>query len=392
MKFSSIFLLLSILIFLVSCQKENSSISFTDEEYNVVSKNLSIPIELYDYTPKVTGHMNLVIPELEKKLERRESHDYKATLGRVIFYDKRLSKNNEISCASCHIHSRAFTDGEKTSPGFEGIRGHRNTLALATTVGFETAYGGGEFFEFGPGIPFGWTETTATMDEQSRLAITSEIEMGMSIKELLDKLGDDPTYKILFQKAHGYDQIDEHGILSGLRSFINSISTVNTKFDTGLAMVEGNTSQDFPNFSESENRGKGLFNVHCGSCHGMDHTFFTSPASNNGLEKIYKDKGKGGITGSIYDMGMFKVPFLRNIMLTAPYMHDGRFATIDEVIDHYSHGIVDHENLGFQLRDRNGGPTRFNFTASEKSALIDYLLTLTDESVITDTKFSDPFK
>ena len=113
--------------------------------------------------------------------------------------------------------------------------------------------------------------------------------------------------------------------------------------------------------------------------------------ANNGLDLVYTDNGRGEQTLSPADNGVFKIPFLRNISLTAPYMHDGRFATLEEVIDHYSQGIQAHPNLDHRLRSPNGAPVRFNFSSADKAALVAFLETLTDQEFITDHRFSDPF-
>ena len=134
-----------------------------------------------------------------------------------------------------------------------------------------------------------------------------------------------------------------------------------------------------------------MFNSRCSSCHGRSHTGVVVAASNNGLEVDYADQGKGKVTGRIEDMGVFKVPFLRNVALTAPYMHDGRFETLEEVIDHYSENIAPHQNLGEQLK-HIWGPKVFNFEDHEKDALIAYLHTLTDDSMSTEKKYQNPFK
>ncbi|HEX2751346.1 MAG TPA: hypothetical protein VHM91_25275, partial [Verrucomicrobiales bacterium] len=164
-----------------------------------------------------------------------------------------------------------------------------------------------------------------------------------------------------------------------------------TKFDAGAA-------SNFTNFTAQENQGRQIFNGagNCNACHGTDN-FVPGPAiNNNGLENPYVDKGVGALTGRPQDEGLFKVPSLRNIGLTAPYMHDGRFATLEEVVEFYNSGVVNHPNLSPPLRNppgspNAGAPRRLNLTAGQKAALVAFLRTLTDTSVPTDVKFSDPF-
>ena len=161
---------------------------------------------------------------------------------------------------------------------------------------------------------------------------------------------------------------------------------------------------NFSNFTTQENLGRQIFFgqtpfnfVTCAACHGSDNFVPGPNINNNGLENPYVDKGVGALTGRPQDEGLFKVPSLRNIELTAPYMHDGRFATLEEVVEFYNSGIVNHPNLSPPLRTPTGpgqppgGPLRLNLTTAQKAALVAFLKTLTDTSVITDPKFSDPF-
>jgi cytochrome c peroxidase len=150
----------------------------------------------------------------------------------------------------------------------------------------------------------------------------------------------------------------------------------------------------FAGFTASERLGRQLFfgRANCAVCHGTDNFVPTTTINNNGLENPYVDKGVGALTGRARDEGLFKVPSLRNIALTAPYMHDGRFATLRQVVDFYDSGVVNHPNLSPPLRaGPNGGPRRLNLTEAEKTGLVDFLLTLTDFTLATDPKFADPF-
>ncbi|MEM9528081.1 MAG: c-type cytochrome, partial [Bacteroidota bacterium] len=149
---------------------------------------------------------------------------------------------------------------------------------------------------------------------------------------------------------------------------------------------------DRGNFTEQEIIGRSLFNANCASCHSSGLTEPNVPIANNGLEIDYADKGIGGLTGSPDDNGIFKVPFLRNVALTGPYMHDGRFTTLREVVDHYSAGIQDHRNLHPALKDGNFRARRMNFSEAEKQALIAFLEMTTDQTVLTEERFSDPFR
>ena len=357
--------------------------NYTDDEYAIISQSLNLPISIFDYTPDFSNNSFSHLGG-SNALSKRANH--KAALGRVLFYDTRLSINDKVSCASCHKQELAFADDVAFSEGFNGQRTIRNSLPLGNTIGFETAYGG-SFSR----AQFGWDESNHDIASQSRAAILSEIEMGLNMVQLEQKLRNDKVYEILFEKAYGEKGIEEHKILNALEEFVNRIVSKNSRFDVQSRDIETGIFEPFVGFTEVENLGKEIFNNNCGRCHSFDHTLTTKAVANNGLDLEYEDKGVGERTGLRDDHGVFKIPFLRNIALTAPYMHDGRFSTLREVIDHYSEGIKDHENLDHELI-KNGKPKNMKFTESQKTALEAYLLTLTDPSVASEEKYSDPFK
>ena len=193
-----------------------------------------------------------------------------------------------------------------------------------------------------------------------------------------------------FANTFGSTDVTSDRISRALAQFVRSIVSVQSKYDTGV-------SNNFANFTPQENQGRQIFfgPGGCAACHGTDN-FTPGPAlNNNGLEFPYVDLGVGGITGNPADNGKFKVPSLRNIALTAPYMHDGRFTTLEEVVEFYNSGVVDNPNLSPPLRNPpgpgGGGVRRLNLTASQKAALVAFLKTLTDPNLATDEKYSDPF-
>ncbi|MEM9548258.1 MAG: cytochrome c peroxidase [Bacteroidota bacterium] len=357
---------------------------YTEEEYAIITKRLNLPLEVYDYSADFD--QEFFVNHVGEKDIRSRRGNHKATLGRVLFYDTKLSLNESVSCASCHKQELAFADDLAFSEGFDGEITTRNSLPLGNTIGFETAYGSG-----GSRAQFAWDEANADISSQSRAAILNAIEMGLDMPTLVDRIEKDEAYSILFKKTYGDENIMEHRILEALEEFVNSIVSAESKFDHESMKANGDIFSDFKGFTAEENVGKQLYLNKCASCHSFDHMFTAKAVANNGLDKIYEDKGVGSRTNSVNDYGVFKVPFLRNIELTAPYMHDGRFKTIREVIDHYSEGIADHPNLDFELR--NGStPVKMDFSEGEKQALEAYLLTLTDEELLADVRFSDPFK
>jgi len=368
---------------------KTSYIDYSDEEYELLSQRLNLPSELYDYSPDFDEHFFDNHLEEGNIQSRRSSH--KATLGRVLFYDKALSINNVVSCASCHHQNLAFADDVAFSEGFDGELTTRNSLPLGNTIGFETSYRNGGDFGFGTGAQFSWDEANANITSQSVAAITSEIEMGFNMANLVKRLREQEDYKILFNKAYGDEEILEHRVLNAIEEFVNSIVSNHSKFDKESMVMDGDISADFSGYTNSENRGKTLYINNCASCHSFDHQFTELAVANNGLNLDYEDNGVGERTSNPSDLGVFKIPFLRNIELTGPYMHDGRFETLDQVIDHYSEGIQNHDNLHPFLKNGSSAK-KMNFSTSQKEDLKAYLLTLTDHELIADVKFSDPFK
>lgn len=356
---------------------------YTDEEYAIITKRLNLPSEVLEYSSKFDE--DFFINHIEEDIKTRRS-DHKATLGRVLFYDNKLSINETISCSSCHKQNAGFADDVAFSVGFDGEITTRNSLPLGNTIGFETAYGGGN----GRAL-FSWDEANNDIASQSKAAILSEIEMGLDMETLMDRIEKDEAYSILFNKTYGDSKIMEHRVLDAIEEFVNSIVSSESKFDELSMENDGDVFNDFEGYTAEENLGKTLYIQNCANCHSFDHLFTSKAVANNGLDMEYEDKGVGGRTNKPSEYGVFKVPFLRNIDLTAPYMHDGRFETLRDVIDHYSEGIVDHPNLDAQLKIGNE-VKRMNFTENEKVSLEAYLKTLTDEKLMVDVRFTDPFK
>ena len=297
--------------------------------------------------------------------------DRGATLGRVLFYDKRLSANNTTSCASCHQQEHGFSDPRQFSIGFLGGETGRNSMGLTNAKYYER----GHFF---------WDERSQTLEEQVLEPIQNEVEMGLTLAELVAKVSAERYYAELFTSAFGDAVVNSERIALALAQFIRSIISTESKFDLGR-------SSNFSNFSPEENQGRRIFNGQgrCDNCHGTDN-FVPDNVFNNGLENPYTDPGIGAITRRQQDLGKFKVPSLRNIALTGPYMHDGRFTTLEQVVEFYDSQVVNHPNLAPQLRNNNR-PIRLNLSEAEKRALVAFLHTLTDPNLATDPKYSDPF-
>jgi cytochrome c peroxidase len=300
-----------------------------------------------------------------------------ATLGRVLFYDTRLSANNTTACASCHQQSHAFVDRERFSKGFEGKPTDRNAMSLVNL----RYYPRGRFF---------WDERARSLEEQVLMPIRSRTEMGQDPSRLPMLLSADDHYPELFRRAFGDAEVTPGRIARALAQFVRALVSYQSKYDEGLAKARS-VRDDFDNFTASENRGKTLFLRNCAICHmppGQSAHFVMNRPLNNGLDTDTKnaDGGVGDVTLNAADLGSFKSPSLRNVEFTAPYMHDGRFATLEAVIDHYSNEVKPHPNVDPRAR------RRLNLTSSDKAALVAFLKTLSDPRFITDPKFSDPFR
>jgi cytochrome c peroxidase len=253
---------------------------------------------------------------------------------------------------------------------------------------------------------FFWDERAATLEAQVLMPIQDRIEMGMELGELEAKLQKLPYYPPFFAAAFGSPEVTSDRIAKAVAQFLRSMVALNAKFDRAADAAGGNYSAAFERFTEQENLGKSLFidgiggvaEMGCAHCH-IPPTFGMPTAFNNGLDLKSKDQGLGALGRPSNDPftpsndGKFKAPSLRNIALTAPYMHDGRFKTLDEVVEHYSRGVHPHENLGLAFGEQPGkGATwGFQLTGEQKAALVAFMKTLTDESLISDAKFSDPF-
>jgi Cytochrome c peroxidase len=308
--------------------------------------------------------------------------DAGATLGRVLFYDKRLSTNQTLSCSSCHQQQHGFSDPRKFSLGFNGGSTARNAMGLSNGRWYLRRH-------------FFWDERANTLEDQVLQPIQNSVEMGMTLSALTNRLSAEPFYTNLFALAFGSSEVTSDRISRALAQFVRSIVSTRSRYDAGVPI-------GFANLTAQENLGRQIFfgqvgNATCAACHGTDNFVPGPNINNNGLEYPYVDKGLGGITGLAQDDGLFKVPSLRNIELTAPYMHDGRFATLEEVVEFYNSGVVNNPNLSPPLRVPTppgappGPPRRLNLTADQKAALVAFLKTLTDPNLATDSKLSDPF-
>ena len=378
-------ILLGLILSLPACEgdKIETSIEFyTAGEFKILSENLNLPSVPYSYSHSKPGQPG---PRPSGGFEPTIFNDHVATLGRVLFYDKQLSSDNSVSCASCHKQQLAFADDVAFSTGIMGRSTTRNSIAL----GVFTSFGD---YSSSPQTTLFWDGRAENLHDQMIQTIGNPNEMGMSMTEVEEKVRDLEYYKVLSRKAFGTETLVKTSILIALESFINSITSNASKLDKTFHSLS--VSGDLAGFTVEQNEGKRLFQENCLNCHSQGLEILGSfPEifeANNGLDLEYSDKGKGEINSSLQAIGIFKVPSLRNIQLTAPYMHDGRFSYLEQVIDFYSTGIQDHQNLHEQLKD-NGQAKKFNFTTVQKNALVAFLHTLTDLNMTHEVKWSDPF-
>ena len=390
---------LGALMFLISCSSDDSPVDVQPDPF----EELSLPEEYFNYSNiELPEHyfVNNFPAQFQFQFAAIESDntpmdnpttDAGATLGRVLFYDDKLSANGTIACASCHKPEFGFSDPEVLSVGFDGEHTRRHSMGIVNARFYQT----GKFF---------WDERAETLEDQVLMAFQDEVEMGLTLPELVNLVDGQLYYPPLFEAAFGDNTVTSERIAKALAQFIRSLVSVTSKYDQGRQLVNS-PMVDFPNFTNQENLGKQLFNAQnlaapsCNACH-MSEAFVapllaangSTIGTNNGLGADMSDLGIFESTGVNGHRGKFKVPSLKNIAIRPPYMHDGRFTSLEEVIDHYSTGIQDHPTLQPFLRDSNGDPIRYNFSSEEKDALVAFLNTLTDNQMLSDEKYSNPFK
>ena len=284
-------------------------------------------------------------------------------LGRNLFYDPILSRDNTISCASCHLQQTGFTHVDHDlSHGIDGKIGTRNSLTLQNLAWNKT---------------FMWDGGVNHLDVQYIHPITSEVEMDETMENVVKKLQEIPKYKELYKKAFGTDKVTGQLTLKALSQFVVMLTTSNSKYDKVVRKEE--------KFTEMEQKGYNIFKQNCASCH--KETLFTSDTfENNGLsvDPTLNDYGRMKITQIKSDSLKFKIPTLRNIEFTFPYMHDGRFKTLNEVIKHYNSGIKHSNTLSKQLQKP------MNLSDNERTELVAFLKTLSDKEFLYNPKYSYP--
>lgn len=364
--------------------------------------------ELIDYgciqlSTTLLNYANIVFPsdivnnltEMDNMPAANPTTDAGATLGRVLFYDEDLSRNHTVSCASCHIQQFSFSDTARFSVGFAGQLGTRNSMGLIHA-------------RFQKDAAFFWDDRAISLEAQALMPIQDPIEMGLTLDTLVSRVAAKSFYPSLFQNAFGTPDVTPDKIARALAQFVRSMNTFGSRFRQGVDATNGNpATTPFANFTAQENLGKDLFmdeyRGNCQACHTRN-VMVQQGTKNIGLDLVYADNGVGAVTGNANKNGQFSVPSLINVELTPPYMHDGRFNTLEEVVDFYSDSIKAHPNLSGFLREILPGtldpnnntcntcpPRIIHYTPEEKQALVAFLKTLTDTTLTTDERWSNPF-
>ncbi|MFL5386055.1 MAG: cytochrome c peroxidase [Longimicrobiaceae bacterium] len=293
--------------------------------------------------------------------------DAGATLGRVLFYDPRLSASDGTSCGSCHVQSLGFGDARQRSVGFAGGLTGRHSTALANA----RFYRRGRFF---------WDERAPSLEAQVVTPIQDATEMGMPLDALVQKLSATPYYAPLFTRAFGSGTVTSERIASALAQYVRSLVSAGSRYDRAIA---AGGPANLSTLTAEERAGEQLFrNRGCAGCHTTVAQVMDS-VHNIGLDAVVTDQGAGG--------GAFKAPSLRNVAVRGRYMHDGRFTSLMEVVDFYNAGVQANPGLDRRLRAPDGSPRRLGMTVAEKAALVAFLRTLTDSAFLAAPKFSDPF-
>lgn len=301
-------------------------------------------------------------------------------LGRMLFYEKMLSKDGSMACASCHLQEFAFSDTAQFSIGVKGLPGGRQAMGV-----FNMAWNTNEFF---------WDGRAHLIRDQSLGPIQDELEMNETLENVIAKLSSKQSYKDQFKRAFGSEEITSEKMSLAMEQFMNSIVSYQSLYDQFL--------KDSTVFNESQKRGRDLFfqeyneffpeesGADCAHCHGGTN-FENDQYMNNGLDGdgSIKDIGRENVTKKVEDKGKMKVTSLRNIAITAPYMHDGRFKTLEEVVDHYNSGLQASSTLDPALEQTRG--TGLRLTDQDKKDLVNFLKTLTDTELTTNPEYSSPF-
>ena len=350
-------LLVFFVILIQSCCKNDCD--EPEDEFNLMPYSLEIPSSL---------------PPIDVPVDNPLTQEG-VNLGRKLFHEPLLSADGSQSCASCHIQSTGFSDPNQFSTGIDGVQGNRNAMALINIA-------------WSPSL--NWDGSSINLEDQAFEPVINPVEMHDTWLNVSDKLNAHAEYSDLFKAAFNIDEIDSNYVVKAIAQFERTLISGNSKWDQ---WYRGEVT-----LTEQELRGWDLFNVDrtdfsagadCFHCHTAPHfTDFTF--HNNGLDsdENFSDLGLYETTGSDVDKAKFKTPTLRNIEVTGPYMHDGRFSTLEEVIEHYNSGGHASSTVDPLMKNIGDG---LLLSPEDKQALLAFLRTLTDEEFLNNPEFSNPF-
>ena len=344
-----------VLLFLVSCSSKEDT-----DVYIPTPVNLKIP-ELFQQ--KI---ISPVIPNNNPLTEEG------IALGKKLFFDKILSGDGTQSCASCHQPEKSFTENSQFSDGIDGDFGTRNSMPL-----FNLAWNFDERFT--------WDGKEFSLERQALEPVKNPIEMHNTWQNVATTLQNHAEYPTLFQQAFGTKKVDSVLVTKAIAQFERTLISGNSKFDQFLLgnVTLTNAEQNGFDVFMDESRGD------CFHCHGSNNNplWTDNKFHNNGLDNMFSDLGLGAVTGDPNDNGKFKTPSLRNLKFTAPYMHDGRFNTLDEVINHYSEGIKSSATIDPLIKKVNQGGVQLS--TQDKMDLKAFLLALSDNDFVINPTFKE---
>lgn len=348
------FLFMLFIITFKSCKKDDEILIYSPTPYNLV-----IPAGLPPMPIPIDNPLTVEGVEL----------------GRRLFYEELLSGNNTMSCATCHHPSMSFTDNAAVSVGIDGIAGTRNSMPLIN-LGWQTS--------------FFWDGRVNTLEEQVLHPVIDPIEMKDHWPNVVWELVQDEKYPEMFRRAFGERGIDSVKVSKALAQFLRIMISGNSRYDKMRRNELVFTTDELLGmelFNGDKDEANNIAGGDCFHCHG-EPMFTSNQFHNNGLDAIFTDLGRGFFTNNPNDNGKFKAPSLRNIALTAPYMHDGRFENLDDVIDHYSTGLVYSTTIDPLMKFVADGGVAL--TTTEKNQLKAFLNTLTDNDFAVNPAFQDP--
>jgi len=338
---------------LVACKKEQNAIV---DNYTPTLTEIAYPSWVKIYLSEMP--QNSDNPLTKEGIE----------LGRKLFYEKQLSLNNSQSCASCHQQANGFSDSSRFSKGIDGSLGDRNAMAISNLAWSNHLF---------------WDGRRSSLEGQAHDPVTNPIEMKNDWNTVVSRLSKDAKYPDLFYKAFKTRTIDSNLVVKAIAQFERSLVSFNSRFDKYYFESDTNA------LTVQEKKGLEIFfnKGDCNHCHS-DVLLSDDAFRNNGLDATFTDNGRGNITKSQSDNGKFKVVSLRNIEVTAPYMHDGRFKTLEEVVNQYNEGIhTNSPNMDDNMQKLIQG---IQLTTQEKLDLVAFLKTFTDSEFLTNNAFSNP--